>query len=563
MGIKKLNKKLKTESFPEGENGQPLMPWEKDLSKLDRLELIEELKVRQVELELQNEELTFARNLEENLKNKFKELYDSAPIGYLTIDKFYIISQINLRGAKFIGKNRTKAKLSDFRIFISNEDKESFVIFIENIFRKTRSGRIEVQLVGNDGIPKDVMIEGVLSENDKECYLVIVDLTKEKENLENIRINKAKSDFIITMGHELRTPLNSILGYSDILITEFFGKLNEKQMSQINLIKESGLHLLDLITSIFDISKIEAGIIKLNLEIVPLSTLISHSISLIATDIESKKIELKTNLRKNLFTKVDFTRASQIIINILSNAIKYTPDENGIIIINTEKIDDEMLRVSIIDNGIGIPVEDQKKIFYEFHQVDKIRDGNLGGSGLGLSISKRLVEKHGGELGLISEEGKGCCFWFTLPLASEEGSWDLKNHFEEIPLENVKLKGKILIAEDDILNMDVICKQIEIISQDLQILKARNGEEAVQMAMKYQPDLIFMDIQMPVMNGLDATKIIRRNPVFTKLPIISVSAVGNILAKDPSFFTGLTERLIKPVKLIKLKAILIKYLGKK
>jgi len=227
-------------------------------------------------------------------------------------------------------------------------------------------------------------------------------------------VNILKNKFLSTMSHELRTPLNAIIGFTDLLAGQFFGTLNEKQISYVKQVDSSSKHLLSLITDLLDIAKIDAGKIEINLEDFVLVDTINAVITMIKTQLNKKGHKLEIECDPNIgIIQADNRKFKQVVLNFLTNAIKYTP-EGGAIIIRASKEPGKIL-ISVTDTGIGIEPEDQEKIFSEFYQVDRVRDESLGGVGIGLALTQRLVKLQGGDIGVESERGKGSTFWFTLP----------------------------------------------------------------------------------------------------------------------------------------------------
>jgi len=230
--------------------------------------------------------------------------------------------------------------------------------------------------------------------------------------------NQAKSDFLASMSHELRTPLTSILGLSEVLQEEYFGKLNSKQKEYLNDIHESGQHLLLLINDILDIAKIEAGKMELELGPVVVKELLENSLIMIKEKAGKHNIKLDVDLApeiKGLKIQADERKLKQIIFNLLSNAVKFTPDGGRIQL--SASCEDEKLAVAVTDTGIGISLEKQEKVFEEFYQVEAGLKDKTPGTGLGLPLSRKMVEMHGGEIWCESEgEGKGSRFVFTIPL---------------------------------------------------------------------------------------------------------------------------------------------------
>ena len=379
----------------------------------------------------------------------------------------------------------------------------------------------------------------------------------EVANLRLQEIDRQKGQFLSSMSHELRTPLNAILGFSDLLAGQHFGSLNEKQIEYVNHIEISGKHLLDLITDILDIAKIDAGTMDLQMEECLPMEILSAVMSLIKPQLEKKRLQLVPSIDPSITSMVcDIRKVKQILVNLLSNAIKFTP-ENGRIEV---KIFNEghATKIEISDTGIGIAVEDQEKVFDEFYQLDPARDEALGGTGIGLALARRLVELHGGKIGVESEKGKGSTFWFTLPdrsLAETKGDVQKNDIADETGYPS---NNRILVAEDNPANLAMVLDMLSI--HDHEVFVAKNGEEAVDLAQSSNPELILMDIRMPVMDGLEATRRLRAQPGFSDIPIIALTAsVGNE-SREKYLETGFTDHLPKPVKSKELFSMLKRYL---
>lgn len=375
--------------------------------------------------------------------------------------------------------------------------------------------------------------------------------------------NRAKTQFLSNMSHELRTPLNVIIGYTDLLSEQLPGKLNEKQLKFISEISSSGKFLLSLINDLLDMSKIDAGAMELEMEDVSIDELINGIVSTMSRQFVKKKITVKTIIEPKLpVVTADLRKCKQILMNLLTNAVKFTP-KDGRVEICAVSDGDSRVRIEVRDTGSGIAEDKIDKIFSEFYQAEHVIDEQLGGTGIGLAITRRLVELHDGEIGVESKLGKGSTFWFTLPLKKlPRNKPSEEKEVEEVLKENgvTTPKGRrILIAEDNEHNLAMVIEMMN--AHNHQVVVARNGQEAVEMAKLHKPELILMDIRMPVMNGLEATQKLRSIPEFVNTPIIAMSASTGFEAEKTYFAKGCTAHLAKPIHLKLLYAVLKKYLS--
>jgi signal transduction histidine kinase/DNA-binding response OmpR family regulator/HPt (histidine-containing phosphotransfer) domain-containing protein/PAS domain-containing protein len=376
--------------------------------------------------------------------------------------------------------------------------------------------------------------------------------------------NEAKSEFLANMSHEIRTPMNAIIGFSDILTEE---DLSAEQAEYVNTIRSSGQHLLELINDILDFSKIEAG--KLDVEIIDcsLKEFFARFEAMIRPPALEKSLDFEirelSDLPLNIRT--DPTRLNQCLTNLVNNAIKFT--EQGHVYVNVsleEKEKEPYIRFDIEDTGIGINPEKQDKIFESFSQADGSTTRKFGGTGLGLTITKQLVDLLGGELFLTSEVGKGSVFSMSIPANVDIKSQPVldryqiarQNESKPVQIEKISFSGEVLVAEDVITNQMLVKRMLVKLGLEPTIVE--NGQKAVETASNKNFDLIFMDIQMPNMNGLEAARLLREKGIQT--PIVALTA--NALEGDDKkcIQAGCNDYMSKPIKREKLLKILKKHL---
>jgi PAS domain S-box-containing protein len=376
--------------------------------------------------------------------------------------------------------------------------------------------------------------------------------------------SRAKSTFLANMSHELRTPMNAIMGMTDLALRH---ASDSKQINYLQKVSQASQHLLAVINDILDISKIEAE--RLTLERTPfrLGCILENLSSLLAHKAAEKHLHLRIDLPSELAglpVEGDPLRLGQILLNLTGNAIKFTAEGSVTVRLriaeSTES--DILLRCEVVDTGIGISADDQKRLFTAFEQADSSMTRQYGGTGLGLAISKRLAQLMGGGIGAQSQPGAGSTFWFTARLAKSdhipEATVNQETSATEIRLRSQHSGARILLAEDEPVNQDVSRELLEEVG--LRVDLANDGAEAVEMAKVTDYDLILMDMQMPKLNGLDATRIIRQIPGRQETPILAMTA--NALDDDrrQCLAAGMNEHIGKPVEPELLFAILLKWL---
>ncbi len=372
------------------------------------------------------------------------------------------------------------------------------------------------------------------------------------------RLAKVKEDFLSNMSHEIRTPMNAIVGFTEQLKVM---DLNNKQQGYLDAISTSSSHLLDIINDVLDYSKLEAG----NVHIEKIGFKLEECLKAVHTTLEPSALQKGLTLRYSLDEKVpkillgDPLRLKQILINLVGNAIKFTDTGRVEIFAKSKRLKEGrvLVEISVQDTGIGISAEKLKRIFGSFNQEDNSTTRKYGGTGLGLAISKKLVYLQQGTINAFSKKGEGSLFMFSIPYDVGTIS-DIKPEFSEEVIDISELRGKkVLIADDEEYNL-LLLKTI-LKKWQVQVATATNGKEAVEELSKNFYHVVFMDLQMPEMDGLEATEVIRNN-LKSHVPIIALTAAAARDEKDACKAAGMDDFLVKPVSEDKLYKYLLKAL---
>ncbi|MBI5639062.1 MAG: diguanylate cyclase [Nitrospirae bacterium] len=436
------------------------------------------------------------------------------------------------------------------------------------------------KIIGTVGISKDITEEkrlrNELSEKNEELVDLnirledkVIERTRELEkiNRELSKANQMKARFISNMSHELRTPLNSILGFSEILMEKTFGDLNEKQQRHVSNIFASGKHLLALVNNILDLAKIEAGKIDLFYEDFSVKDAVDE-VAMIMHSLASKKsLQVGFDMSEDVtFFRADKVKFKQILYNLISNAIKFTPEGGSMGIRASHVINrgsaipwamegQNLLRVSVWDKGMGIREDDKDRIFEEFEQADSSMARDYEGTGLGLALTKRLVDLHGGQISVQSTYGEGSEFVFYLPSVSSEMKKEEALPLDSAAVEFPWLKEEsplVLVVEDDRPTSEILT--IHLSKAGYRVVHAYDGVEAIAKAKEMKPFVITLDVMLPKKDGWEVLQSLKADPETNSIPVIMHSIIDN---KDLAYTLGASDYLLKPVD----KNILLAKLG--
>ncbi len=456
-----------------------------------------------------------------------------------------------------------------WKIYVDDEDKEKVQSAHDNI-HINKYYEIEYRINRNDGqrwiFEKSFGIvdkNGIITKNSGICIDITNQKTAEyqiKKNKEIEGENKAKASFLANMSHEIRTPLNGVIGLTDLLKKT---SLDATQANYVTTVNDSALLLQGIINNILDYSKLDSGHFELNPETHNLRDICTKIYNILKYHAQEKNLVFNFHISPDVppCIEIDDIRLKQILLNLISNAVKFTEKGKIDFIIGKIKSDGvEKIRFSVIDTGIGIRDENKVRIFEAFTQEDSSTTKKYGGTGLGLAISSKLLSMMGSKIYIDSEVGKGSHFYFDLTmnhfiLDPNECiiPSDTENqhvyHFTNELINQITSHGliKIMLVEDNKVNLFLLKSILKDLLPSSSFYEAVNGQEAVELYQNVQPDIIFMDIQMPIMNGIEATQRIRAIETTRSIPIIAVTAGTTEGEGENCLSVGMNDFLTKPI----------------
>jgi PAS domain S-box-containing protein len=553
---------------------------------------ITDLKTKELDLVAQNEEMARIQAELKGSEQRIAKVIQSSPDGIITIDKKGVILSFSASAERIFGYFSDDVMGRNVKILMPKEIAIEHDYYLEKYILGEPStivgGNRTVDARRKDGsvFKMDLRVEAIELGDGEVMFIgttrdITIQIQMEAEvnkaREDAVAANAAKSAFLANMSHELRTPMNAIIGYSEMLAEDAEDAGLDDMLDDLRKITTAGKHLLSLINDVLDLSKIEAGKMELFIEAFNFSDVANEvadtAQSLVKTNGNTLAVETGEGL-ENL--DGDLTKTRQMLFNLISNAAKFT--KNGTITLASEKYENrgsDWVRFSISDTGIGIPADKLEKIFQEFSQADETTTRNYGGTGLGLSLTRRFAQMMGGDISVESKVGSGSSFIIEIPMKvtkqhqglEAEASMDATDVNTAIAaaktspdlllstLERVhKEKPLVLVVDDEQSARDLLTRSLEL--EGCEVKAARDGNEGLKMAADLSPDLITLDVMMPGMDGWTVLRKIKADKNLKDIPVLMVSMIGD---RGMSYELGAVESIQKPVDRKKLRGFVEKY----
>lgn len=482
---------------------------------------------------------------------RFRAVVDAAVDGVIVFDEAGVIEAFNPAAEQLFGYRADEIVGSNVRRLVHPDS----VIEYEESARSSEASRTpnEMELVHRSGdvFTAEVSLGSFRLGGSTTLTAVVRDVTERKVTEDALRrakeaaerVSRAKDEFLAGMSHELRTPLNGVIGLSSILARGTHGPLTGKQAEYVAQIEASGKHLLSLINDVLDLAKIEADRFEPELTAVSIEAVVDEALGMVREPAVSKNVTLVSALDSALPpVMADSRRVRQILVNLLGNGVKFTPSGGRVEVAAQAAGSDVVVTVS--DDGIGIPPDQIEEVFEPFQQVESSLDRRHEGTGLGLALSRRLIERMGGTLAVKSVLGKGSEFTFMLPMALDAGEDAPRESEPDRVPGGTKVRSRVLVVEDNDVNRMMIGDYLT--AHGLDVVTAVDGDEAVARAFDSSPDVILMDIQMPRRDGLSATRELKSRPETEAIPVIALTALAMKGDAERCLAAGCDEYLSKP-----------------
>ncbi|MEZ4295924.1 MAG: ATP-binding protein [Polyangiaceae bacterium] len=514
----------------------------------EAVRLVHELRVHEIELEMQNEELRNARAELEASLARYTEIFDFAPIGYVTLDGQDTIREVNLAAARLLGRPRQRLEGALFRHFVDVGSRAAYQDFISRVARTTDEARphevIEVWLSGqgDEAICARLSAVGVGG----TALLAIEDITAQKRaEAELADVSRRKDAFLATLSHELRNPLAPIR--NSIAILKRQGSHGDRAARAVATLDRQTRHLSRITGDLLDTTRIASGKIELQRERVDLCALTRQTVDDHLSDFLARGIELACSVDPGeICTEADPTRVVQALGNLLVNAAKFTP-EGGRVEVSLRREGAHSV-IAVRDTGQGIAPEARARLFEPFYQGGQELDRRAGGLGLGLLIAKNLVELHGGTIDVSSEgAGKGSVFTIRLPII-ETGARLSNREEEPVP------PRRVLVIEDNVDGADALRDLLELSGHEVHV--AHSGPRGVELARQHKPDIVLCDIGLPRMDGYEVARSMRADPELQGIYLVALSGYSSAEDRRRALAAGFNRHVAKPPTLPQLEEAL-------
>ncbi|MGB4361969.1 MAG: ATP-binding protein [Rhodoferax sp.] len=534
-------------------------------------QLMHELQVHQVELQLQNEELRRAQLALELSHARYFDLYDLAPVGYLTVAASGLIVEANLCAATLLDVARSALVKSPLSRFIVNAHQDSYYQCRRQLLETGQAQSCELQVLQSDGTMLWVRaIVGAMQDGSETPALrvILTDISERKrldealretnKNLELARqqadrASLAKSEFLSSMSHELRSPLNAILGFAQLMESGAPPPTPSQQASLEQILK-GGWYLLALINDILDLASIESGHAALSMESVALDTVLLDCQTLIEPLTTARAVHISfPELPVACSVQADPIRLKQVLINLLSNAIKYNR-LGGSVVVSCGRPEAGRVRISVRDSGPGLSAQKLAQLFQPFNRLGQEMGGTKG-TGIGLVVSQRLVQSMGGEMGVESREGEGSLFWFELKHVDAESAEAAPavRATQPVPVLVLPLTNPVqrtvLYVEDNPDNIALVA-QLLAARPDLRLVGAPNAMRGMAMARNLLPDVVVLDINLPDINGFELLQLLQSDPATRRIPVLALSANAMPHDLEKGLAAGFYRYVTKPIKVV-------------
>jgi PAS domain S-box-containing protein len=545
------------------------------MARMEGARLVDELRIHQAELRIQNEELRQARDALEAEKERYADLYEFAPVGYLTLDRQGGILKVNLTGAGLLGGVRGDQVGKPLRRYMAESGHQTVHDFLRNVYQGGAKTTCEVEL-RRVGLPSAfVSLEGVLAADGNSCLAIMADVTARKQAQDALEkakeqaeaANKSKSTFLANMSHEIRTPLNGILGMLQLMQLT---ALDMEQAGYIDMARRAGQRLNRLLADILDLSRMEADRLIIESKPFALPEAMKAVEQMFLPIAEQAGLRLEWYVDPSIPHLLcgDTVRLQQVLSNLVGNALKFTL-AGGVHIeaypLPGSRTDQHRVLFSVADTGKGISEDQLSTLFQPFSQVEGGFTRTHQGAGLGLTICKRLVTLMGGSMAVDSEPGAGSTFFFCitfgrhgLPPEGQEAACA-----QETPVPPTAVY-RILLAEDDQTSRISSRKLME--SAGHSVLAVEDGQQALETLRQVPFDLVLMDVQMPVLGGVEATRAIRAGEAGADragVPIVAITAYAMTGDREKFLAAGMDDYIAKPVYMNELVEVLTRVMGRR